>query len=261
MKRTLLEMVQSILNDMDADPVDSIVDTFEAEQVAIQVRDTFFTLIDGRNWPHLKQLFATTVTDATSPSTLIMPEELKELIDVRVNTAKLGETQRKFKKVTWLYPDEFLDKTNNYNNDNANIDIITTPEGVELLIKNDHYPQFWTSFSDTSITFDSYDSELGDFITPAMLQTYGYIRPIWNHIDAYTPDLPDEAFTLLMEEAKSNCFYTLKNMVNEKAEARSVKADAWLSRKAFVTKGGIRYPNYGRSASNLNRMPHPLKKD
>ncbi len=141
MKRTLLEMVQSILNDMDADPVDSIVDTFESEQVAIQVRDTFFTLIGGRNWPHLKQLFAPTATDATSPSTLIMPEELKELIDVRVNTAEFGETRRKYKKVEWLYPDEFLDKTNNRNNDNANVDLITTPSGIELMIMNDNHPR------------------------------------------------------------------------------------------------------------------------
>jgi hypothetical protein len=34
MKRTLLEMVQSILSDMDSEDVNSISDTNEAEQIA-----------------------------------------------------------------------------------------------------------------------------------------------------------------------------------------------------------------------------------
>ena len=44
MRNTLLQMVQSILSDMDSEAVNSISDTVEAEQVASVIQDTFFEL-------------------------------------------------------------------------------------------------------------------------------------------------------------------------------------------------------------------------
>jgi hypothetical protein len=261
MKRTLLEMVQSIINDMDGDEVSTITETFEAEQVAILVREAYFSLIDSRNWPHLKQLLAVTESDATSPSTILIPDPVKELVDLRFNKQVDGETRRRYQKVKYLYPDEFLDMINERNNDNANIEIVTTPANVELLIRNDRHPEYWTSFSDTSITFDSYDSAQYTFVPATSIQCYGYVTPTWTASDTFVPDLPEEAFSLLLEEAKSAAFYTMKNMVNEKAESRAQRADAWLSRKAWVSKGGVRYPNYGRKAKGYgSRRPHPLEK-
>lgn len=262
MKRTLLEMTQAILNEMDADEVAAITDTFESEQVALIIRDSFFNIIDKRNWPHLRKLIAVTESDASSPSTIILPDPIKEVIDLRFNKQRSGETRRRYEKLKYLYPDEFLDLSNNRNNDAANVDVITTPESVELLIMNDRHPQYWTSFSDTSLTFDSYDSAQYTFIPATSIQCYAYETPTWNHIDAFTPDLPEEAFTYLLEEAKSTAFYTLKNMINEKAEKRSQIHNAWLSRKAFTAAGGVRYPNYGRKPlTNQNRKAQPLDKD
>ncbi len=262
MKRTLLEMVQSIINDMDGDEVSSIDDTFEAEQVAVIVREAYYSLIDSRNWPHLKQLLAVTETDAASPTTVSIPDPVKEVVDLRFNKQKVGETRRRYQKVEYLHPDEFLDYTNQRNNDNPNIDIVTTPQGAELFVQNDANPKYWTSFSDTAIMFDSYDKDLYTHIPATSLQCYGYVTPTWNHSNAFTPDLPEEAFSLLLEEAKSTAFYNLKNMVNEKAESRAQRADAWLSRKAWVSKGGVRYPNYGRKGIGYSsRKPHPLEKN
>ena len=42
MKRTLLEMVQSILSDMDSEDVNAVSDTLEAQQVASVIEDTYY---------------------------------------------------------------------------------------------------------------------------------------------------------------------------------------------------------------------------
>ena len=262
MKKTLYELVSGILNDMDADEVDTIADTFESEQVAIIVRDSYFALIDSRNWPHLKQFTTLTESDATTPTHLTVPETAKEVIQITYNVAKVGETRRKYKVMTYIYPDEFLAKVNKRNNDEANIDLITDPSGVELLIKNDKAPEYYTSFDEETLVFDSYDVAVETYLAQAKFQVHAVITPTWVHEDAAVPDLPEEAFTLLLEEAKSAAFLNLKQMVNEKAEQRSIKADAWLSRKAFTVKGGIRYSNFGRGRGGLRRTtPHPLDKD
>ena len=56
MKRTLLEMVQSILSDMDSESVNSISDSVESEQIASVIQDTFFNLIAARDIPEHRQL-------------------------------------------------------------------------------------------------------------------------------------------------------------------------------------------------------------
>ncbi len=42
MRRTLLDMVQEILSDMDSDEVESIDDTVEAEQVVSILKSTYY---------------------------------------------------------------------------------------------------------------------------------------------------------------------------------------------------------------------------
>jgi len=262
MKKTLLELVQTVLNDMDADPVTTILETFESEQVADIVRGTFFNLIDGRNWPHLKRFITLTETTVATPTHITLPDTVKELIQLKYNVAKVSETQRKYKEIDYLSPEIFLNKTDLLNNDKSYVDVITDPSGGEVLIRNDKAPQWWTSFDDTSIVMDSYDSAVDTFIQASKTKTYAYVTPVWEHDDDHVPDLPEEAFTLLQEESTSTASLKLRQMEDAKSEQRSQKADAWLSRKAFVTKGGVKYPNYGRSANGYSaQRPHPLDKE
>ncbi len=54
MKRTLLEMTQSILSDMDSEAVNSISDTVEAQQIASVVEDTYYNIVAARKIPEHK---------------------------------------------------------------------------------------------------------------------------------------------------------------------------------------------------------------
>jgi len=247
MKYSLLDMVQDIMNDMDSDFVNSIDDTAESQQVAQIIKTTYFHLIDTRNWPHLKTLFTfKSLSDVTKPTHVKVPDNLKELEWVRYDSREDGETRKRYKDVKYLDPDMFLKKQYALNSDNTDVEIAIDPSGIEVLIENDKAPSYWTSFDDTHVVFNSYDNTVDSTIKVSKVVAFGYTTPSWTHSDAFVPNLPDEAFTALLEEAKSTAFLTLKQMANQKAEQQATRSQRWLSRKAWRTKGGIGYPDYGR---------------
>ena len=63
MKKTLLEIVQNILNEMDSDEINSIDETVEASQVAQIVRSCYDEIISRDNWPHLKKMVQLEASD------------------------------------------------------------------------------------------------------------------------------------------------------------------------------------------------------
>ena len=62
----------------------------------------------------------------------------------------------------------------------------------------------------------------------------------------FIPELPEEAFSLLLSESKSVASLTLRQSADQKAEQESVRQNRWLSQRQWRTKGGIRKPNYGQ---------------
>ena len=116
----------------------------------------------------------------------------------------------------------------------------------------------WTSFDDKNLVFDSYNKAVDSTIVAAKVQAHAYVTPTWIMEDDFIPQLPEKAFTLLVEEAKSMAFINLKQMVNEKAEQRARKHDSRLSRSNWVLKGGIKYRNFGRGRAAPNFKPQPL---
>jgi len=247
MKLTLLDMVQDILNDMDGDEVNSIDETFEAAQVAQIIKSTFFALMSNRNWPHTRQAIQIdSFGDSALPTHARVQENIKELVFINYNKIKLGETRKLYLPIRWLEPDDFLRVLNRRNNDNSDIDVITDPTGVELLIRNDLAPTYYTSFDDDTIIFDSYDNEVDTTIQKSKIQAQAYVIPSWDAVDEFIPDLPAEAFTALLEEAKSRAMLKLKQVQDIKAEQEASRQQRWLSRKAWRVNGGIQYPNYGR---------------
>jgi len=256
MKMTLLELVQDILSDMDSDEVNSISDTAESEQVAQIVKSTFYAQMNTRNWPHTRKLIKLVASgDDSLPTHTKLADAVKELVSVRYNCVRAGETKRSYKDIKYKDPDDFLRITNRRNSDEANVDIIVDPTGVELLIVNNQAPTYLTSFDDVTIVFDSYDSAVDDTIQNSKIQAMGYVIPEWSTEDDFIPDLPDEAFTALLEEAKSRAFFKLKQTADSKAEQEAGRQNRWLSRKAWRVAGGVKYPSYGRKGKNCYRDP------
>lgn len=256
MKMSLLELTQDILNDLDSDEVNSIDDTVEAQQIAQIIKSTYFAIISNRNWPHLKRGISLEASgDDAYPSHMKLADNVKELSFVNYNKARLGETRKLYQSVKWLEPDDFLRYTNQRNSDDSNIDVISDYSGVELLIRNDQAPTYYTSFDDTHLVFDSYDSAVDDTLQESKVQAQGYVNPLWLVEDDFIPDLPEEAFTYLLEEAKSRASLKLKQSQDAKAEQESNRQRTWLSRKNWRVHGGIIYPDYGRKNNKYRKDP------
>jgi hypothetical protein len=247
MKYTLLEMVQDILNDLDSDEVNSINDTVESQQVAQIIKTSFYEQIANRNWPHLRKLIQLeSLGDVTKPNYLKIPKGMKELISLRYDVHDVDQLSYRMNELKYKEPEAFL--RNGYGRTINSPDIIQVRDfsGSILHIRNDRAPNYWTSFDDKHIVTDSYDAGVDDTLQKSKTQCMAYIEPKWVHMDSAIPDLPDEAFPGLLEEAKSTAFLVLKQMANQKAEQKAARQSRWLSRKAWTVKGGIQYENYGR---------------
>lgn len=259
MKYTLLEIVVDILSDMDGDFVGSINDTDEAQQVAQIVKTNYQAMISNRNWPHTARVLnITPFADSSLPTHTRIESNVKELISVYYDTRKLNDTRINYTQINYLEPDDFLRYSNARNSDDANCTIILDPSGVKLLIMTNKAPEYYTSFDDTNIVFDSYDSEIDSTIQANKTQIRAYIIPSFEMEDSFTPDLPDEAFSLLIEESKSKAMFKLKQTQDIKAEQEAGRQSRWMSRKAWKVHEKDIYPNdYGRRRRGGGRRKDP----
>jgi hypothetical protein len=256
MKWTLLDIVQDCLSDMDSDNVNSIMDTIESEQVAQIVKATYLAMVSNRDWPHLRRpIQISPYSDPSFPTHMTVQDEIKKLVSINYNKAKEGEDRKLYQPVKWAEPDHFLRLTNKENSTDSRVDIIVDPSGVELLIRNDTAPRFYTSFDDKTLVFNSYDKTVDDTLQSSKVQAQAYIMPPFYMQDDFVPDLPAHAFSALIEEVKSRAMAKLKQMQDPKSEQESRRQQRWLSRNDWRVQGGIRYPDYGRRTRKMQRDP------
>jgi len=244
---TYIEIVREIMSDMISDDVDSITDTEESEQVARIVRSTYYEMIGRRNWPHLKRFSQiNAVSDTEKPTHFKLPENIKELLFVHYDTASLSSSDEEYKVMKWIDPDAFLRKTNQNKSSASTSQVVTDYSGARFIIRNDKMPTYYTSFDDKYIVMDSFDSSVNSTLITDKTQCSFYETPVWKMEDDFVPDLPIEAFPGFLAECKSVAFVTLLQVANEKEEQKARRQNSWMSRKAWVANGGIKYPNYGR---------------
>lgn len=249
MKRTLLDIVQEILSDMDSDEVDSIADTVESEQIATIVKSTYYAMVSNRLWPHLRRSIQINASgDVAKPTHMTIQDEIKELSFINYNKAKASDVDKKYEPITYLQPDQFIHKTNQEKSSQANVLTVVDSGGIDILVRNDKAPTYFTSFDDKTLIFDSFDSTVDTTLQNSKVQAQAYVVPSWTHDDTFIPDLPDDAFIALVEEAKSRASMRLKQVPDQKAEQESTRQNRWLARKARRVAGGIQYPNFGRKS-------------
>lgn len=258
MKLTLLEIVQDIMNDMDGDNVNSINDTIESQQVAQIVKTTYLEMLANRNWPHMHTAFnCSSLSDLDYPTCLRIPDNIKEVKWIRYNKRTSTDTKDKYEEITYLQPEDFFDHCSHRDSSASNMQIVKL-NGVRINIRNDQAPQYWTSFDDSVLIMDSWDSAVDSVLQESKNSCWGVRNPDWAGLDSSIPELPAEAFPALVEEAKSTAFYVLRQVANEKAEQKATRQNRWLSRKAWRAKGGIRLPNYGRKKAYSGYEKNPL---
>lgn len=242
-------MTQDILNDLESDEVNSIDDTFESTQVAQIIKTCYFEWMSNREWQHLKRLVPLSHSGTPDkPTHIRLPDNIKELTYFAYDANKFPDQPERYEmqEVRYLFPDEFLRRTSSRGQNTQNVQTITDFGGTKLVIRTNGPPTVWTSFDDKFLVCDSYNLDVEDALQASKTQAMGVVMPGWSHVDEAIPDLPAEAFAGLLAEAKSTAFFSLKQMVNEKAEMKAQRQQRWLSRKNGRAHNGVRYANYGR---------------
>jgi hypothetical protein len=232
-KLTLLDMTQSILSAMDSDSVNDIDDTVESIQVADLIREAFYELMSERDWPFLQQITTlNSLADPNNPTKMEIPENLNKVLWIKYNK----------KEVRYLPPEDFDD-------------LLSKREYLAGVVDNNGIimnrdPQYYTSYDEKYITFDSYEATVDSVLQPSKCKVFGVVVPQWQHENNFTPDIPEKFFSTLLAEAKSQSFVNLKQQVNAREERKAQKGRIRLQSESYKINDGEfkfnRKVNYGR---------------
>jgi len=182
-KQTLLEMTQTILSDMSSDNVSSVGDTAESERVVAILKSTYFKLMEEKNWPHLGGLLQlSALSDVTHPSNMSIPEATRRIEWIKYDRKTAASGPTRMQSIEFKHPLDFLEVLNSRNSTATNIQTVIDASGVVLNIRNDIAPTMWTSFDDTTIVFDSFDSGVESTLQASKAQVYGFKEPVWGKL-------------------------------------------------------------------------------
>lgn len=236
MRRTLLELTQSILSDMDSEPVNSIFDTEEAQQVASVIKDTYYNIIAARNIPeHDRLLKLTSLSDNSRPTHFTYPSNSKE-----VRVFEYGN-----KEVYWKDPVDFLNDMPSPTADNA-VEVLDPLSGTKLYISNDKNPKYYTSFDDQYIVCNSYDADEENTLQESKTRCWGTVFPTWSVADTFTPDIDEVLFPYLLAESKSVCFDIFKSGSTPKIEQAARRLKSYVQNDQHKSKRTNTRNFYGR---------------
>ena len=242
-KKTLLEIVQSILSDMDSEDVNTISDTVEAQQIAKVVEETFYNFVATRNIPeHHGLIKLTSLSDSAYPTHFIFPENVKAITGLWYDKSTLGTLE--YGEVHWVAPEFFLSRTDSRSS--GYVSVSDWVGGTNLRIGTTQMPTFYTSFDDEYVVMDSYDSSVESTLGTAKTRAVGDTIPVFSQTDAYVPDLDATLFPYLVAEAKSTCFSLFKGGVDPKIDQAARRQKAYMQNDMYRNKMENKRPKYGR---------------
>lgn len=242
MRKTLLDIVQSILNDMDSEAVNSISDTVEAQQVASVVEDVFYNIIAAREIPEHKQLLQlTSLSDNTKPTHFLYPTNTKEIERLFYN---IGTSGANWSEIYFVEPIDFLNRMD----EQATGVVVVTDVlgGTPLYIRNDRMPSYYTSFDDNHIVMDSYSATTESTLQQSKTRAYGTVYPTFSQTDNFEPDLDEAMLQYLLAEAKATCFSLFKSGIDPKVEQAAKRLKSYVQNDMYKTKRENKRPHYGR---------------
>jgi hypothetical protein len=288
MKRTLLDYTQSILSSLNSDEVNSIGDTNESLQVVEILRTKYYDILGRAELPEHDKLFQLTASgDLTKPVLMYRPNEgvaklnfvqyfnsnptgasgtgegsMTHDLDLDLNESDVGlggANPPAFQDVQVLPNKEFLDMQNSLNTTLSNVGTFVFTDqlyrNTELLDSfninyiNNKQPQYCTVIQNYYFIFDSFDNTQDSTLQTSKTLCSGFVTPAWQNVDNFIPDLDDWAVPLLLNEAKAQAFFELKQTTHPHAEREIDRQWVALQKtKAVVNKPSYfdQLPNFGR---------------
>lgn len=248
-KPTLLDIVQGILSDADGDNVNSLSDTVESIQCAQVVIDSFDHIVDTFDIKHHTKTVQLDATSVTTPAQMTRPAGLHSIQWIKYDIRELIGDPPKFDYVTYMSQERFLELVHARSSAASNTQAMILDSGHNIYILNDQSPTNWTVMDGyDNIVFDSYDALIETNLQTNRSLAYGDIKPTLSLADGSIPDLSDELFSTLKNDARAFYFDVFKDGVTKKVDERDRRSTVRAQRKRHITKLEAKQTgqNYGR---------------
>ena len=244
-KKTLLEIVQEILSDLNSEDVNTLSDSDEAEQIATIVESVYYNIVATRDIPEHNELIKlTALSDSTTPTHFQYPTNVACVTTVWYDVSDNGDDPE-YREVKWVDPVTFLHRTDRYNGSYTKVADVNA--GTTMRIANDKQPDFYTSFDDLHIVMDSHKTSIDATLQASKSRAFGQKIPVFNKTsDTYVPDIDNVMFPYLIAESKSMAFDLLKGGATAKVEQAARRQKSYVQNDMFRTKRENVLNDYGR---------------
>lgn len=245
-RKTLLDIVQTILSSMDSDEISGIDETAESYQVAEIVRDTYNFLMTESDWDHLMKMTSVDgLSDSTKPTMLQIPDNIAWIDRLTyVYDNERGETVQR--ELEYMTPDSFLVNSYELNKGDSDVQAMVLPEGRTLYIKNDEHPQHYTIWDNKYLICDNFKSSANTTLHEDQFIVFAQVEPEWEMLDTFVPDLPSRMFPLLLAEATKASFLYLKQAQSPEDSKRAIMMRNRMNKRQQRAKVNTRPRGYGR---------------
>lgn len=245
-KMTLLEMVQDVLNDMDSDEVNSISDTVEATQIANICKSVYYDVITTVDLPEHTELMTVSGLSNSARPNFMDANSITEIKELRYNVSDtIGELE--YKLIDYVPPDEFIQRIVTRDTSASEVIIVTDPtSNISLPILNNKMPDYYTSFDDRYLCFDSYDSTIDNTLQTSKSLVLGIKIPTFTLTDSAVPDMDDTIFAYYLAEVKSRSLSLLKGGPDIKVEQFARKHRYFQKNNRWKTGEQRILNDYGR---------------
>jgi hypothetical protein len=179
---------------------------------------------------------------------MIRPDNVQRIDWIKYNVRTSTDTTDRYAYVTILPLAQFLEQIDDLNTTETNIGSFTQ-NSITFYYRNDVAPCYCTIVDDVYIIFDAYDSAVESTLQTGKTKCFANTIPTFSLVDTAIPDLDDQQFPLLLNEATSVAFVDLKQMPNEKAEQESRRQWRTLERTKALTRVPSPFdalPHFGR---------------
>lgn len=261
MKYTLLDLTQSVLSSMDSDEINSINDTVESQQVVEVIKTVYDDIISRSDLNSNNTLFNLNAsTDPTKPILMTKPDGIENVKWLKYNVRTSTDTEPVWADIQYLTVEDFMRYIYEYNLGETNVSSFNHVIGTSNILfvyRNDTAPRYFTSFDDSNIFFDAYDSTVDTTLQASKTLAFGQQATTFQKTDTFVPNLQPQQFALLLNEAKSLAWAELKQTQHQKAE-QSAKRN-WVhvqkTRDQIIDGSVLRsgnhffdkLPNFGRN--------------
>lgn len=222
MRLTVLDCVQQVLSKMNSDQVNSIGDTVESQQVVMELQTTFYDMLNNVDWAYQSNLISLEASgDTARPTHMRVPTLVDKFDWIKYNQGT--QSAPNYQPVSFLPREEFVAQIVT---DFTGSEALTVQDysGAFLVVKNNKHPQWFTSFDDEHIVFDSYDATVDDTLQSSKIIAYGQTIPTFVMEDNAYPPLPAKLFPQLIAETTSACMWYWKQQQSPVDERRARRA-------------------------------------